>query len=741
METLDVEVLNAVLLERIPKKKNIKSYSKVGKMDNSENKDFAPEPSAIKEDESESFGEKYDTRKLYLGIQRHLPLIISCALIWAMFGAYMAYKLLTTYKAESVVLFQEEKPGHSSVGLSLTNMTLPTVLDMIKLPAHFQAVKSILGLDLTAKELEGMTDVPLPRNDSNLIRIITKGDNPQLVVDISNTLAKIAVRSSQEFNQRQLQLTLDNYKTQLDMAKQRLMAQLQEMENFKQENHYFEMNADYAGLLKQITDLQARLQSANLTYNSLLVEYENLKREADSLPDEVLVNSSMLNSRESPLQSRIASVEAALSEARTKYAKSNPKIRALEEELKALSAKANEAPSQVQRIQVLEKNPVKEKLEVDLMKMQGKVRSAQKVKQDLAFQMENFKNEMDRLPSLQIAFSKLLQAKQTTEEQLRYLNTAVDKTQSMINVPKGSIEIYQLAEKAKPVKDAWWVELLPVLGLIFGTGFGTVLAFLLELNDKRLWTAKQIDLAYHVPVVTTIPEIPAFSPKTASAQTLFYTRIIAERLEKFQAARGRSYPVIVALASSLENEGKTTIAYHLAQYYKRIGKNPLFLEFDYRFNPYVGEESETAASLERFLQNPHGDFHSLIQPGKVDWIKMANPEPEMKELIKSPAMAKLLHELSNRYDVIVIDAPSIIHDDYALNVCSLADYCLFVVGSSEVTKSVVDESLRELNLFGIKPHGIILNRVLPAYIDDQRIKLESKKNRNKFWQTLKFWKK
>ena len=113
-------------------------------------------------------------------------------------------------------------------------------------------------------------------------------------MDISNALAKVAVKRSQDLFAEQLQEELNNFKSQLDDVSLRLNNELQQIEDFKNKHHYFEMTADYVTLISTLNDARSKVQAANLRYNSLLVEYENLKREAAKLPDQVQVNSNML---------------------------------------------------------------------------------------------------------------------------------------------------------------------------------------------------------------------------------------------------------------------------------------------------------------------------------------------------------------------------------------------------------------------------------------------------------------
>jgi uncharacterized protein involved in exopolysaccharide biosynthesis len=394
-------------------------------------------------------------------------------------GAYASWYLLTHYKAEAVVLFHEEPPKTIPGGIIVNNLSVATALDLIALQSHFQAVKSMLGLELSVSELESMVEIPLPRPNSTLIRIISKSDNPNLSIEIANTLARIAVKSSRAFNHRQLEEQMDNFKKQLEEANRQLITSLREIEEFKKSHQYFEMTADYASLINQITLMRSQAQNADLNYKSLLVEYQNLKRKTDPLPAEFERGNMPVSPRVDPYQSRIVALQESLAEARARYADANPKIKMLEEELSSL-LKEKEAVKIEEVKPLYERNSNKDKLNMELMRLESKVRSAQKVKQELVQAQERLEKELENLPSDQMAFAKLLKLQQTTEERVSFLTKAVESIQLMQNVPKGGLELYQLAQTAKPLRDAWWVHLLPYFGLLMGLFIGTGAALLLE---------------------------------------------------------------------------------------------------------------------------------------------------------------------------------------------------------------------------------------------------------------------
>ena len=140
------------------------------------------------------------------------------------------------------------------------------------------------------------------------------------------------------------------------------------------------------------------------------------------------------------------------------------------------------------------------------MMMDSKVKAAQKIKQDLAVSLDKIEQQMTSLPAEQMAFANLLRARQITEEQSDFLNKSLKTVQLMMNVPTGALELYQVADKATPLRESWWVKILPLLGLIFGLFFGIFAAVYLEMNDKKIRTLKQVEMNYTVPALMLMPK-------------------------------------------------------------------------------------------------------------------------------------------------------------------------------------------------------------------------------------------
>lgn len=658
-------------------------------------------------DNAEDFNESYDNTKLARGILRRKWIVAFFTLLFFLIGSYFTYRFLTTYKAEAVVVFQEQKDlKDAASGMTVVDFTLATALDIIKLPTNIEAVRSILGLNMSPAEVAGMYEIPTPRSESNLIRIIANNSDPGLAINLANTLAEVAVKNSQKYTEKQLQIMLQNYQNELEATRNRLTIQLSELEEFKKQFQYFEMSPNNVLLLKEITEAKKNLQMAETSYSTLLVEYENLKRESANLP---------LSTRTASYTfiARINALESALVEAKTRYSSQNPKLKALEAEIAELKSRKN-APAKDEE-NVGSPDFGKDNLEIELIRMQGRVRAAQKNKQDMAGRLAELQKALVDLPAQQVAFTKLLQAKDLTLEQEQFLSKAIVNTKLLINVPHGSLEFYQRALDAKPSRESILVYLLPLFGAIFGLFSGAALALLLEVREDKIRTAKQLTNTFGLPCWQVIPDFPNLLPGTSAQRFKFFIRQIDERIEQ---ASGSTVPNKIAIIGSQDNEGKTLIAFNIAKYAADRGKKTAFLCMDASNSQELPDYSK--GGIERYLKDEI-PLDAAKEDIGIAYFKLKQDDPSMKELVRSAKMAELWKELEKQYEFIVVDTPGIITDDYSINIAKQCNIILFVIDSSNTPQQLIEESLQNLSKNGVTPNGLILNRVMPIYIEDEII--------------------
>ena len=670
----------------------------------------------------EDLARRMDPVKIYRGVLRRIWLVILFSVVCALGFGYIGQQLSGSHTAEAYVIFEKDAPKQLLGGYPLGHFTMASAVEMITLPSHLNAVRSILGLELDEQQLLGMIEVLPPLSDSNLINITVTADNPSLAVDIANTLASVVVKNAQDFTKRQLKVAYDYYRNQVDTLQDKIAEKVGEISEFRKDHSFFEVNPEGAIAVRGLVDLEQRMAKARAEYNGLLVQYENLRREVTKLPDQVV----RYSQEDSPLQRRLTQAELALLEARTRYAAKNPKVKALEaevDELRRMIQEPQQASERATAYQQYEKNPLKEQLNIELVNLRGRLRSAQRLKEDLEQQVEKQQGQLKDLPSEQMAYSRLVTEKLRYEDELQNTEQVMKAAEMMLKVGKGELDLYLNASKASP-SSSFIVDLLPLLGFLVGAFAGLSLAAFVEVIDPKIRTSREANKTYNIPTILTIPEMTLLSKGNAERRLRFFVSYLQEALER---RLGEQDSISFALTSSQAGEGKSTLCYLLARYYQRLNHSVVYVQFDPEKNPYFEDLSTPERSIEAYLRG-NATLDEVIMEGDLPRLCTFD-DPDMKELIKASRMAELMEQLGERYDVVVVDAPGIIQHDYALNVMEYVDESLFIIGSNKVTRKFVNASLEEADFHGVWPMGIVLNRALKIFIDDVRIQQETRRNR------------
>ncbi|MEC7839204.1 MAG: hypothetical protein VX777_04100 [Chlamydiota bacterium] len=686
-------------------------------------------PEIFREIDPKEFGKRYDMRKILCGLRRHLFLIFSIAIFCGVLGTGYTWYNLTRYRARAVLLFQEEliEKRESRIGFNITELTLPTAIDLILTPSHLDTIISTLGLDLAPRDLERMIHIQKPRDKSKVVRIEAVADNEHVAMDIANTLARLSVKSSEELIQNQLKKVLESYQRELESTKETLTRANQLIEKFKIEHQYLEMGTDFNRILSELIKAKEQLEVANMNYSELLDQYENFKSEVANIPEYVTVP---LESATPPVTTRLLTLKAQLAEAKTRYTEKNPKVKRLQEEIDLLVGEEEEGETAIKKTSI-QRNALRESADLDLKRMESILRSAQKKKEQLEERFEQIQVELKDVPTEQMELAKLLYTKDVTEEQLKRLIENSNRMQLMLSRPQGNLELYLPAEKAQPRNDQTIVYLIPFIGLAIGVFGGLFIAFILEMNDSMIRTKKQVEINYLIPHLATIPKLSRLQFCSAERKTLYFIRQLADRFllleEKIrrEVREDNNIGFAASIVSGRHCEGKSTVAFHLAKYLKRLDKKTVLVELDYYPNKYT-HSVNAKYTLEMYLIGK-ASIDQLINRGPIDIVKLGKKYQDISELVKSEKYSELIEILKDRYDYVIVDAPGIIDDEYGCTVAGNTDCCIVVVNSSGVRKKVLDQTLEELQGLGVEPRGIVLNNVNPVYIYNDKLRSEMKK--------------
>lgn len=236
------------------------------------------------------------------------------------------------------------------------------------------------------------------------------------------------------------------------------------------------------------------------------------------------------------------------------------------------------------------------------------------------------------------------------------------------------------------------------LGLLSGIG----LALLRDQLDNTVKDRESIEHAARTGLVGTIPLDkhrriePAISfdgDHTAIAETFRKLRT------NLQFLSVDNPPRVILIASSLPAEGKTTTAINLALALAEAGDNVIVVDGDLRrpkLDQYLGVVRSVgfstvlsgAVSLDDALQSTRFRRLSVLAAGAIP--------PNPSELLGSLAAQKLLEELRERFDYVIVDSSPLLAVTDAAILGNSADGVIVIARFGHTTRDQLAHAVRNL---------------------------------------------
>jgi capsular exopolysaccharide synthesis family protein len=171
---------------------------------------------------------------------------------------------------------------------------------------------------------------------------------------------------------------------------------------------------------------------------------------------------------------------------------------------------------------------------------------------------------------------------------------------------------------------------------------------------------------------------------------------------------------VIAFTSSADGEGKTFVIANLARSLAMSGvklllidanlRNPaLGAEFDVGSTSHVAQAVSHEVTLDDIVQRDHASGVDIIIAEKSDM------PPNL--VLGSKRFAGLIVEARQRYELILIEAPSVDHDLDLLRIATLSDAVSFVVRQDVADGTGMKNAVIKLRVAGRPITGIILNGI------------------------------
>lgn len=333
--------------------------------------------------------------------------------------------------------------------------------------------------------------------------------------------------------------------------------------------------------------------------------------------------------------------------------------------------------------------------------------------------------ELDYQRRIQRASRELQQIPPRTIEEMR-LKRAVTVAEGLYTNLKGRHAEARLAEASTTpdlsVLDTAIAPLSPtkntaprvlLMGIVGGVAAGLALAFLLDRLDRKIRYADQATSELGLVIAGAVPRIPK-GGVTASPEQ------VTQFIESFRTLRmhvSHGVPrerLALAVTSAAPSDGKTLVSANLAVSCAEAGLRTVLLDGDTRRGAlHKIFEQRISGGLTEYLAGM-AEIGEIVRPTKHDnlsFVSCGRRNARSPELLATSRLSQLLQELTQSFDIVIVDTPPLAAgiDAYALS--AAAGQVLLVLRMGETEKRLVSAKLAVLDRLPVNVIGAVLNGV------------------------------
>lgn len=637
-------------------------------------------------------------------------------------------------KTKLTPLTLQGNPLKTEIEIILSQPILSKVVNSLKVADSTKKLISVNNLkkNLEVKEIKG-TDI------LEISYISTDKTETTFVV---NRIMRAYIENNKIVNRSEALDARKFIAKQLPQTKESVLQTEEELRRFQQKNKVVDIDEEARLSLETIEKLknliaeaQAKLADTNAQYSALI------SRLGMNSENAIVVGRISQSPSIQATLTTIQEIEDQLALEKTKFQDENPQIIDLNDKRLALKIQLQERMrKEIGLVALPEKNIRAGELEINLI---NKLISLQVEEVGLSNQVSSLENN---LFSYQQRINVLPKLKQEERELQRRLKASQSTYETLLkNLQEVEASGNQNIVNARVVESALEPKIpfldkkvifLSIGNLIISSFIFVATIIVLEKRDSTLKTVKAIQQIFKYTLLAAIPSLekklsiewnqypdkqslimPTLDAPNSAISEVY--RMLQANLEFMNSEKK---PKVIVISSSVNREGKSTIAANLAVVFAELKKRVLVVDADMRHpsqhhvwqlnnevglsNVIVGRAEITQAIAE-------------VMPN-LDVLTSGVTPPNPVALLKSQAMSKLIEYGSLHYDYIIIDAPPILMAADALILSKISDGILLVsrpgvVDSSSAiaTKELLEQG--EQNVLGLVINSVILENESDSY--------------------------
>jgi capsular exopolysaccharide synthesis family protein len=534
---------------------------------------------------------------------------------------------------------------------------------------------------------------------SQLVKISYESPDPELAARIANALARQYIESERAERYSMTQQVSQQLQERLSDLRQKLTASEKALQAYREQKGIVALGGSANAMVGQaIGDMTQRLGEARARRAALEGQYQQARAAAGG------DLSSIPYVARSP---QVASAQARVNDAQTKLTTMLDTLGTAHHRVKQAEAELADLRATLQREEA-----------TALAGLNREYEAARATEQSLASAMASARGAVQNVNREEFELAVLEREYQSNRGLFdMFMNRAKETNLAGDIIPSLARVVDHAVPAGAPVKPK--KPQIVLVALVLALFMGSLAAVVLDRLDNTIKGGDDAEARLRLPVLATLPEVP--KSDRARMVRLFNDQSHSHFAEGIRTARTgvllSSLDVphkTLLVTSTLPEEGKTTVAINLALAHAQT-KNTLLVDCDMRRSqvshalglpPGVKGLTNLLAGTATMNQ-----CIALVQGTGLLVMPVGDMPPNPLDLLLSKKFKDVLAELSEQFEMVIIDSPPVELVSEALVLAPMVTSTTLVVRAMSTPAPLVRKTLTRLQRAGGNMLGVIVNKL------------------------------
>ncbi|WP_085299921.1 GumC family protein [Cognaticolwellia mytili] len=536
-----------------------------------------------------------------------------------------------------------------------------------------------------------------PISGTELVKITFSSYSPELSQKVANQVGVTYLQYQDEIHSASKETTSQWLVDQLEELGKKLEISEQSLQEYRENEGIVDIQGIVGLVSGQLSELTSEALKAAKLQDDLGVTYQEIQK--NRLSFEKLLQMQEVHNESAFVLLKRNEEKAArkLNELAQRYGPKHPKRIAAQSELDSLERRME--------AQILS---VVTSIEKDYFNAVEKVNATEQ-------RLAEAKKDYIRLSRLQNKFSQLSREVDTNKELYNNYLVRLKEADAMGNY-KANFYVRFIDKAIMPTGQFAPNRTLAVMiSFILAMVFISIVIIMRELLMDTLNSRRKLDNFNEAPILAVLPKIKASSSEKkedAYSTDNRFTEAIRTLRTALLFNNEKAPPKVIAITSSVPNEGKSTVALHLARSFSEMEK-VLLIEADMR-HPTIAKNmnlNQHRPGLSNLLAKTHQINECIIRDKNVkldiltSGISPANP----LAFLSMKRFNMLIKVFGNFYDRIIIETPPVNAVSDAVIISKLVESVLYVVHGNRTKREQISSGLRMLKQVNAPIEGVVIN--------------------------------